>query len=86
MACLTFLLGTIHAIAHLSGTYRHGLHHPEALSFQISKNSLTHLPKSYVDFLNWRASWTGLVSLGICVLLSITGCQEFENAPLSCSK
>lgn len=73
MACLTFLFGIIHAIAHLAGSYRHGLRHPEALAFQLSRDMTKPIPKSYLDFIKWRASWTGLVSLGIFIIISLCG-------------
>jgi hypothetical protein len=79
MACLAFLLGIIHAIAHMTGTYRHGLQHPQALAVQISMKEGTMLPTTYLDFMRWRASWTGLTSLGIFTIISVCGSPNIRK-------
>lgn len=80
MACLSFLLGIIHAIAHLTGTYRHGLQHPQALAFQLSQmKSETTIPSTYLGFMKWRASWTGLTALGIFTIMFVTSMPKIRR-------
>lgn len=79
MACASFLLGVIHSIAHLSGSYRHAINHPQALSEQLMMRDKTHIPKTYDDLMKWRASWTGLVALGLFTIMSVCGAAPIRK-------
>ena len=90
MACLAFALGIVHAIAHLTGTYRHALNHPEALAKMIWQRPGTPVPWSYLDFMKWRASWSGWSILGFFSIMALTGSpairrRYFELFQVSCT-
>ncbi|UZJ51195.1 hypothetical protein CBS101457_000515 [Exobasidium rhododendri] len=73
MACLAYFFGIFHGISHLTGTYKHALAHPEALAIEIWKKPGTPVPATYMDFMKWRASWTGVLCLTIFFIMSLCG-------------
>jgi hypothetical protein len=80
MALLALLLSSLHAIAHLSGSFLHGSRPANQNSVDLFLGPDSH-PRTYTSFLRTLPGWTGLVALGLfwtVTLLSLPWIRRYS--------
>lgn len=70
MACEALLLGTVHAISHLSGTFFQGSR-PGSQARVAEIVGTNSTPMTYASWLRTRPGWTGLCAIGLFWVIAL---------------
>jgi predicted ferric reductase len=78
MAITTLILGTLHAIGHMAGTFVYGSM-PDRQAAVAAAIGAERVPMTYTSYLRLTPGWTGLATLGLFYVMAFMGMSSVRK-------